>query len=391
MDFSDTHLRKTFPILNQLNYLNHAGMAPISGPAAEALTEYARYASENSALNSGWFGRIERIRADVARLIGARGPEEIAFIPNTSTGISMVARGLEWEPGDEVIISNVEYPANRYPWEDLQRLGVKMVEVAEQPDGRIPVESVIEKINTRTRVVSLSHVQYASGFQIDPRPIAEAVHKVGGLLCIDAIQSVGVMPWDVESSGIDVLAVHGYKWLMSPMGTGFFYCRADRLEQLHPVIVGWATVVDNLNYDDYRYQFQPTCARFEPGSPNIGGILGMGASISMLLDVGLEEIWKRIEANNAHAREGLLRQGWRIYSPVERETERSGIISFTPPQGSQVDSEAVFKNLREKQIEIALRAGRLRISSHFYNSTGQLDVLLDELASQLKPSRSIST
>ncbi|MEO1237443.1 MAG: aminotransferase class V-fold PLP-dependent enzyme [Planctomycetota bacterium] len=228
-----------FPVLRKLDFFNHAGVAPISGPAAAALEEYARQASESAYVDAGWYRRANQVKGLAADLIGAQGPHEIAFVPNTSTGLAMVAKGLEMRPGDRVVITDVEYPANRYPWEDLKRWGVEVIEVPQDDDGRVSVEAVCDAVNDRTRAVAISHVQYASGFCIDLRPIADMVHQAGGYLCVDAIQSCGVRPVDVEAMGIDFLAADGHKWMLGPEGLGFFYCRAELCDRLHPNVVGW--------------------------------------------------------------------------------------------------------------------------------------------------------
>lgn len=267
-----------FPILRKLDFFNHAGVAPISGPAAKRLQDYATHAAERAYLDGGWYREVKEIRKLAATLIGAAGPEEIAFVPNTSTGLSLVAKGLPLSAGDRVIISDVEYPANRYPWEDLRRRGVELIEVGQYPDGRIDVQSVCDAINDRTRVVSLSHVQYASGFRIDLKPVSEMVHRAGGYLCVDAIQSCGVLPVDVAAMGIDFLSADGHKWMLGPEGAGIFYCRRDLCPLLHPNVVGWMNMVDAGNYGDYRFELQEDARRFEPGSWNVPGILALGAA-----------------------------------------------------------------------------------------------------------------
>ena len=198
-----------FPIVDRMVFFNHAGVAPISPPAAEALRVYAERAASQAYVGSGWYRRANEVKAAAARLINAAGPHEIAFVPNTTCGLAQVANGLPLTRGDRVVITNVEYPANRYPWEHLARTrGVELVEIKQQPGGRIDVDDVIDAINDQTRVVAISHVQYASGFRIDLRAISEVCRQVpaGCYLCADAIQSVGVLPVDVQALGIDFLA-----------------------------------------------------------------------------------------------------------------------------------------------------------------------------------------
>jgi cysteine desulfurase / selenocysteine lyase len=371
-----------FPILGRLNFMNHAGVAPICKRAADAVRLYAEQAQEQAYVNSGWYARARQVKRLAAQLIGASGEESIAFVPNTSSGLALVARGIRWHEGDQVVISDVEYPANRYPWMDLQRLGVNVVTVPQHADGRIDVEDVLEAITNRTRIVSLSHVQYASGHRIDLRPIADLVHRAGGHLCVDAIQSVGVLPVDVEAMGIDFLSADGHKWMLAPEGCGIFYCHPDLIETLHPAVVGWMNFVNASDYGNYQFEFQKDARRFEPGSYNIPGVLGLGGALELLLEVGIENVWQRVEALTARLDRGLREKGYRVFSPRDRESERSGIVVFEPPVASvrvTPPLQQIVAELEKKQIVIVLREGRLRASPHFYNRPEQIDALLDAL------------
>ena len=367
-----------FAILDEIAFFDHAGVAPISAPAAAALRAYADQAETRAYVGGNWYTRIESVRQLSARLIGAESGDEIAFVANTTTGLNMVAGGLRWQEGDQVVITNVEYPANRYPWEDLKRLGVNLIEVAQLDDGRIDVEDVCEAITDHTRVVSLSSVQYASGFRIDLKPIADMVHQAGGFLCVDSIQSIGAMPVDVQETGIDFLAADGHKWMLAPEGCGIFYCRHDLIELLHPPLVGWMCMEDHTNYGDYRFEFVRSGRRFEPGSYNVAGVLALAASIELLLDVGLDAVWTRIEALTARLCRGVDEKGYEVVSPRTHEAERSGIVIFrarpdAPPP------ERIVADLRALGIIIVVREGRLRASPHFYNTDEQVDRLVEAL------------
>lgn len=375
-------LQAQFPILEHLTLLNHAGVAPLSAPAAEAMRQYADQAQNRGYFHADWHRRIAAVRAAIARLIGADGPNEIAFTPNTSTGLSTIAKGLDWRRGDNVVITNVEFPANRYPWEDLKRFGVQLIEVPQQPDGRIHAEDVIEAITDRTRVTAISHVQYATGHRIDLAPISEMAHRAGAYLCVDAIQSVGVLPVDVQAMGIDFLSADSHKWMLGPEGAGVLYCREDLIPLLHPNVVGWANMVNALDFGGYEFAFQPDARRFEPGSFNIAGILAMGASIDLLLKIGVVEIWSRVEALTARLCEGLERKQYRVFSPREKESERSGIVIFDPPYPDMRLTPSVRRivaDLEKQDIVIVARQGRLRASPHFYNTFDQMDALVDAL------------
>lgn len=377
IDLSQSPWADGFPILSQMDFFNHAGVAPISGRAADAIRTFADQAASRSYVRSGWYKRINEIRQSAARLIGAEFGREIAFVPNTSTGIATIAGGLNWRRGDNVIITDVEYPSNRYPWEDLKRLGVELIEIRQQDDGRFDAMEVADAVNNRTRVVAISHVQYASGYRIDLKPIAEEVHRAGGYLCVDAIQSVGAMPVDVQAWGVDFLAADGHKWMLGPEGAGILYVRQDLIEDLHPPIVGWMNMVNATDYGNYQFEFLKDARRFEPGSFNVPGILALGASIDFLLEVGLDRVWQRIEALTTRLCEGLLARGYKVFSP-RREGERSGIVTFLPGKPGANLAEIV-RDLDAKNIIVVTREGRLRASPHFYNTAQQIDRLLEAL------------
>lgn len=373
-----------FPILRKMDFFNHAGVGPISGPAAKAIRDYAQQAETAAYVGADWYRRANQTKKLAAQLINAKGGHEIAFVPNTSTGLSLVAKGLTFHAGDRVVITNVEYPANRYPWEDLKRQGVELFEVPQSDDGRIDVERVCDAINDRTRVVSMSHVQYASGFRIDLKPISDMVHRAGGYLCVDAIQSCGVLPVDVAAMGIDFLSADGHKWMLAPEGAGIFYCREDLCPLLHPNVVGWMNMVDAGNYGDYQFKFQMDARRFEPGSWNIPGIAALGASLELLLGVGIDGpqgVWSRVEALTTRLCEALQAKGYPVFTPRASPGERSGIVIFDLPASRRdsLDPKQLVADLQKQGIVIVVREGRLRASPHFYNTAAQIDRLVEAL------------
>jgi selenocysteine lyase/cysteine desulfurase len=372
---------EAFPILREWVFFNHAGVAPLSGPAAAAMREFVEQSQRSVYVGSNWYRRAREVKANIARLINAQGPQEIAYMPNTSSGLATVARGFEWHDNTAVVTTEVEYPANRFCWQDLKRFGTHVIEVPQQPDGRIDVEDVIESITNDTRIVAISHVQFGSGYRIDLRPIADTVHLAGGFLCVDGIQSVGAMPVDVEAMGIDFLALDGHKWLLGPEGAGFLYIREDLIPMLHPPVVGWMNMVNSDDYNNSRFQLHEDSRRFEPGSYNIAGVLALGASVQMMLDLGMQQVWDRIDALTSRLCAGVESRGYRVFSP-RQPGERSGIVSFhpaNPDKRGKADLLKIVSDLEAKKIVIAMRDGRLRASPHFYNTDEQVDRLVAEL------------
>lgn len=368
-----------FPILNELVFLNHAAVAPLSKPAADALRWYAERASSHAYVQSGWYEKLDALRGSAARLINARGSHEVAFVPNTSAGLNLVSGGLDFQPGDQVVISNVEYPANRYPWEVLKRMGVDVIEVEQREDFRVDEDDVIEAITDLTRVVSISHVQFSTGFRCDLKKISDVAHQAGAYLCVDAIQSVGVLPVDVQAMGIDFLSADGHKWMLGPEGAGIFYCHEELIELVQPQVVGWLNMVNAMDFLAYQFEYRKDAQRFESGSWNIPGLLALQASIDLLLEVGIDEIYERVDALNMQFREGLAKRGWRVISPPEPQ-ERSGMVVFEPGRGREtMDLKKLAGDLEREGIILAWRNGRLRASPHFYNTPQQIERVLEAL------------
>src|SRR5687767_8866268 len=276
-----------FPILREMDFFNHAGVAPLPRVAADAMRKYAQQAETVAYVNTGWYREVEKLRDVAASLINAHR-DEIAFVKNTSEGVATVANGIEWKAGDRIVTTAVEYPANIYPWMDVaNRFGAELVMVAEETgsDGRrrVPLERIMEEVrHPRTRLVALSHVEFASGQRHDLATIGKFCRENGKLFAVDAIQSVGVLPVDVQGMFIDYLSADGHKWMLGPEGAGIFYCRRELLKQTRPLMIGAMNVVNPTDYGSYDYTLQPTAARFESGCYNIGGLLALRASIELL-------------------------------------------------------------------------------------------------------------
>jgi selenocysteine lyase/cysteine desulfurase len=370
-----------FPILKHWEFFNHAGVAPIPAAAADAMRRYARQAETTTYLDAGWYQDIEKLRISAARMLNAHR-DEIAFVKNTGEGLSIVARGVDWHPGDVIVTTGVEYPSNIYPWMDVaNRFGAKLVMVPEETDadGRrwVPTERILDAAADRKcRMVTLSHIEYASGQRHDITRIGSFCREHGTLFCVDGIQSMGVIPIDVQAMGIDYLSADGHKWLLGPEGAGVFYCRRALLERTQPLSIGWMNVIDNQNYGAYNYTLRPDAGRFECGSYIVPGLLGLKASLELLAAVGVNAIAQRLRGLGDRLIEQLEHKGYQIVSP--RSADRwSGIVSFTSPTHDH--SRIVGHLKREHRTEVVVREGRLRVSPHFYNTEAQIDRLADRL------------
>jgi cysteine desulfurase / selenocysteine lyase len=370
-----------FPILDHWNFLNHAGISPLSAPAADALRTYAAQSQSTAYLTTNHQADLESLRQTTATLISAHR-DEIAFIKNTSEGLSIVAAGLDWQWGDVIVTTAVEYPANIYPWMEAARNhGCKLVTIPEETDvnGRraVPAEKILHAIDLpQCRLVSLSHVEFASGQRHELARIGKKCREKKVRFCVDAIQSLGVIPIDVESMHIDYLSADGHKWLMGPEGAGIFYCRREFIERTRPLMVGWMNVAHPHNYGTYDYTLKSDAGRFECGTFNIPGLLALKASMDLLIQVGTPKIFERLHLLTERLIAGLESKGYMVISP-RALGQWSGIVSFVSPSHHHTP---IMKSLREEhKIEIALREGRLRVSPHFYNTEMQIDALIAAL------------
>jgi selenocysteine lyase/cysteine desulfurase len=365
-----------FPILARWQFFNHAGVSPLPRRATDALRRYAAFYETDAYISSGFYRQIEDLRTSAARLIGANR-DEIAFVKNTSEGIATVANAIDWQPGDRIVTTAVEYPANMYPWIDVQRrCGVELVTVAEQ-GGRIVIDDILAAAHhPRTRLVSLSHVEFGSGQRLDIAQVGAFCRPRRIHFCVDAIQSMGVLPIDVVAMNIDYLSADGHKWLLGPEGAGVFYCRRDLLESTRPLAIGWMNVVNDQDYDRYDLTLKPDARKFECGTHNIPGLLAFKASLELLLEIGVDACAAQLKALSDHLLAQLTAKGYQVFSPCEGESW-SGIVSFASPVH---DHKLIWRELRERhRTELAVRQARLRASPHVYNTIEQMDRLAEAL------------
>jgi len=365
--------RSLFPVTREVAYFNNAGVAPISTRVDEALRRYAGEASRAGALHYPRFfdAEVERVRARAALLLNAN-PDEIAFVKNTTEGLGIVAAGLDWRPGDEVLSCDLEYPSNVYPWWSLHDRGVE-TQMLRGRDGRLPLEVIEQALQRpRVRLLALSSVEFGSGARNDLEAIGHLCRERGVLFCVDAIQSLGCFPIDIRSCGIDFLAADGHKWMLSVEGCGIFFCSKRVLDLVTPRIVGWRSVRNNRDFDTYHMDLQPGAGRFEEGTPNTPGIFALGAAIDLLLELDVAAIGERVLALTDRLVDGLRGRGAEIRSP-RGPGEASGIVSFAIPGQTPADT---VRKLRARQIFTIERRGAVRASPHFYNSEDEIGRLL---------------
>ncbi len=375
LDWED--LRRFFPVTQKYIYLNHAGVSPLSIQVQSSMEAFLKEATENGYTNPKmWAETIESCRRSAARLINAN-PDEIAFVKNTTQGIILTANGINWQAGDNVVTTNVEFPSNIYPWWNLERHGVE-TRLVQEMNKRILVEDIIAKIDSRTRVVTISHVEFASGYRNDITTIGEICRDEGILFFVDAIQALGAFEVDVKKQHIDFLSADGHKWLLGPEGAAIYYCAKNKLNQLTNTNIGWASVVDELSFSEYNLTQKPSARRFEEGSYNTVGIFGLNAAITLLLEIGIPNIERRILDLTQCLIKNLCDQGYEILSPMENELERSGIVIF---RSRKFSSDMLFELFHQSGVSCAKRGGGIRLSPHFYNSEAEIDIVADILSS----------
>jgi selenocysteine lyase/cysteine desulfurase len=368
--------RAEIPVTTQCAYLNHAGMAALPRRAAERIKALADTVSQSG--DRRWLERnaeVERVRGLAARLLGARDPHEVTFVENTSTGISMIAEGFAWKPGDNVVSAQLEFPSNVYPWMGLADRGVEYRTVPER-DGRIHEDELLSLIDDRTRMLVLSSVQYASGYRADLRKLGTACRERGVLFVLDVIQSLGALAHNVEDELIDAAVASSHKWLLGPEGIGVLYVSDRVIDQIRPVRSGWRSMKNLFDWTEMEVDFAAGAKRFESGTLNVYGIHAFGASLDMLLEAGAAAVEERVLALTERAAAGLAERGFTVISS-RRPGETSGIVSAVHPKREAKD---LVRDLAARDVVVAARAGRFRVSPHFYNTEDEIDRMLEALS-----------
>jgi cysteine desulfurase / selenocysteine lyase len=367
-------LRQAMPVAGKWAYFDHAAVAPLSRPCSDAIAKWlAQATNEGDTTWLDWAAQLGDCRRAAAELIGA-GESEIALLPNTTAGINLVAEGFPWQPGDNIVTLADEFPTNLYPWMNLAKRGVE-TRLVPTDNGYVTPEKIAKYCDTRTRVVSISWVGFANGYRRPLKPIADVAHEFGALFLVDAIQGLGVFPVDVDADEIDVLSADGHKWLLGSEGAGIAYIHPGWLERLAPVGIGWNSVVNAGSFDSIELKLKPHAGRYEGGTYNMAGFIGLGASIRLLLSLGIDKIAAAILDFNTTASKRLSEIGVVIHSPKTDEN-RSGIVSFEIPGH---DPQQLRKHCLANGVALNCRSGRLRLSAHAYNNQTDLDRLIASL------------
>lgn len=362
--------RDQFPVTGQRVYLNHAAVAPLCRPAADAIQWLAQ-----DALNFGsehyqqWMDTYEGLRVATARLINATR-DEIAIVKNTSEGIATVASGIAWKPGDIVVAFQEEFPSNFYPWKRLEERGAEVRWLSIFDDL-----NCIDRACKGARLLAVSFVQYLSGYRVNLEAIGEICRRRGCFFLVDAIQGLGAFPIDVRAANIDALAADGHKWLLGPEGCGVLYIRKDRQDEIEPVEFGWTNVAKYYEYASRDMALRTDAGRYECGTLNTIGCYGLKAAIEFLLGVRIENTARAIQALGDRIHDGVAARGFETMGRRTPETG-AGIVSFRKPG---VEAHAIVRKLKEAGIVTAPRQGWVRASPHFYIAPEEIDQMLSVL------------
>jgi cysteine desulfurase/selenocysteine lyase len=388
--------RLQMPVAERWAYFDHAAVAPLSLPASRALVDWADEMASNGEANwSVLRRRVGKVRESVARLLNC-STDEIAFVPNTTSGLSIVAESFPWQPGDNIVLPANEFPSNALPWRNLIN---RDVEVRAVPCDALGCDEIrlMKATDEKTRIVSVSWVDFATGWRRDLDLLADQCHQRGILLCVDGIQGAGVIPLDLQQTPVDFFVADGHKWLLGPEGAGILFIRANHLERLRPIGIGWNSLKSAGNFDrspfgldegvgdessDFRIveplppqSLKNTAARFEGGSQNVGGILALGASIELIVSSGSSAVWLRLQDVMARQFEIVTQYGGRVLSSLDT-CRRSGIMACEFPNHSPLD---LRDRATQQGVVLNVRRGYVRLSPHVYTNESDFERLSDLL------------
>ena len=362
--------RADFPVTGNLVYLNHAAVSPVCRAAGEAMRWLATDAEEFGSLHyDKWMACYEGVRVESARMLNA-DPREIAIVKNTSEGIATIAMGLDWRPGDRIVAFHDEFPANQYPWIRLAARGVTITWL--RPDA--PLEE-IDRAARGARLLAISFVQFLSGYRCDLEAIGEICHRHGVFFFVDAIQGLGAFPIDVRKARIHAASADGHKWLTGPEGCGILYIQRDRQDSVDPVEFGWTNAASHADYGSRDMTLRSDAGRYEPGTLNTIGCFGLQAALQFLNGVGVENIAPAVQRLADQVAEGALAKGYELLAERTPSTG-AGIVSM---RKEGIDCRMIWKDMKERGIITAPRAGWLRVSPHFYISAAEIAAFVDAL------------
>lgn len=369
----DERYKNDFIVNDDIIYLNHAAVAPWPVKTKNAVNNFAdENCTSGSTHYPDWIKKETALREKLAQLINAADSKDIALVKNTSEGLSMVAFGYPWKAGDNVVIPSHEFPSNRIVWEALKSKGVEVRQIDIFPEAN-PEEKLIQAIDKRTRIVSVSSVHYAHGLRLNLTQIGEVCRQRHVLFCVDAIQSIGAIKTDVEAIYADFVIADGHKWMLGPEGLALFYSREEAREQLQLNEYGWHMIEDPHDFNQENWRIAQSAQRFECGSPNMICTQALYESINLILDYGLSHIESNVINNSIFMQNTIKSSKNLTCVSADKEGRFAGIVSF---KHASIPSDKLYNYLMANNIMCANRGDAVRYSPHFYTSQNQIEKAL---------------
>lgn len=371
--------RDEFPVSRTHIFLNHAGVSPTSTRVVEAVHGFMdAMARMGRPSFDDWESLAQSCRERFARLIGCEA-DEVAFVRNTSHGLSLLAAGLDWRPGDRVAAAaSVEYPSNVYPWIDLDRRGIASLDVVPADEaGTVTVDAAARVLKPATRVLAVSSAQYATGAVTDLTGLGALCRERDVLLCVDGIQTVGALPTDVKRDGVRFLSADSHKWMLGMMGIGAVFVDRALVSSVHPPLVGWRSTTDAFNFDRVHYELLPDAGRFEEGSLAYPLIAGFLAALELLEEAGVDAIAEHV-GGLIDDLAGRLEALGCVTAPDPGQ--RRHILTFRHPD---IDGDGLEQGLADAGVVVSLRRGRIRVSPHLYNTAEEMKLVAEAVRAQL--------
>lgn len=367
--FNLSRVRLEFPIVNSSIYVNHAAVGPISLSVQQRMIAQSELHLQKIDDAGGADSPVHSHCRELAGKLVNVGADQIAFIQNTSDGMSLIANGIEWGEDDNVVFSEMEFPSNYLPWTNLLSKGVQVRRVP-AGDGRLTPDKVHRYIDENTRIVALSHVQYYNGFRTNLAAFGELCDKSNALLVVDGTQSIGALRADVSAAGVDALVVSAHKWMLGGLGIGFMALSHRALNRLSVPNPGWLSVNEPFAMRR-KLDLLPSASRYEPGTKNSIGIFGLDTRLQQIHETRISEIERRVLALTDQLCERVTAKGYTL-TCSRRQNEKSGIVTFCH---NDIPSEAVFARLEAANVSASVRNGSVRISPHYYNSEHEIELI----------------